>query len=400
MKGLCVFLFSALEEARSWPERACMVWLMFGAPLLVFAVLWILYGSGDMRELPVVICDQDRSAMSRRLSRWIDACPSMAVSEMTALPAMGERLLREGKAYAFILIPRNFERDIQRRRPVHFVAWLDGQSMAAAGLLKRDLSDAGMYFWREQDSRMRAASGTPREAAYRESATVSLDLRLVGNPAVNYRVFLLPGLLPTIIQLAASIASACSLERLSGCGGICNPQKRRAGTVSTLRILGSQAALALWFSLLGSTLSRLLHAHGDLVLHGNFFSLLPAWLLMCAASAALGHALYALSSSLSNGLSLISVYSSPAFAFAGLSFPLSAMPFLGRCWAMSLPVTHFVSFQTYVGQLGADIAAQGISLAALGVLVAVFTGAGLLGTARNGALSARSAPLDKKGEAA
>lgn len=401
MHGLHAFLSAAKMEMQSWTQRTSMLWLLFGAPFIVFALLWALFGTGDMRNLPVALCDLDRSVTSHRLARWIEGCPSMGVTHMVNTAENGEKLLREGKVYAFILIPKNFERDVLRKRPAHFTAWLDGQNMAAAGLLKRDLSDVGTTFWKQQDSEMRGNSGIPRESALIQSSTIALDLRPIGNPTTNYRVFLLPGLLPAIIQLAASLASACSLENLLNPlrGNRIWPDREDAPGAAV--ILGSQFALTLWYAALGAGLSALLFLNGDLLLHGGFARLLPAWLLMAANSVALGHLLYAIRPSLTDGLSLISVYSSPAFAFAGLTFPLQAMPFLGRYWAMSLPVTHYIDFQVHAGQLGATFPGQFPSLAAMALLTLVFGGLGLSLTIRRGALlAARFRTLRQEGATA
>ena len=213
---------------------------------------------------------------------------------------------------------------------------------------------------------------------------------------------LLPGLLPAIIQLASGIASACSLENLL------NPLRanrvwpgRENGAPGTAAILGSQLALTLWYAALGAGLSALLFLNGDLLLHGGFIRLLPAWLLMAAASVALGHLLYAIRPSLTAGLSLISVYSSPAFAFAGLTFPLQAMPFLGRYWAMSLPITHYLDFQVHAGQLGATFFSQFPALAAMALLTLVFGGLGLALTVRRGTLlAAKLRAIRKEGATA
>ena len=404
MNGLHVLLSSAKAEMQSWTQRTPMIWLLFGAPFIVFALLWALFGAGDMRNLPAALCDLDRSVTSHRLGRWIEGCPSMSVTHMVNSPENGEKLLREGKVYAFILIPKNFERDVLRKRPAHFSAWLDGQNMAAAGLLKRDISDVGTTFWKQQDSEMRGNSGVPRESAQIQSSTVTLDLRPIGNPSTNYLIFLLPGLLPAIIQLAASLASACSLENMLNplCKNrvwLCGTERNKDGTApGAMSILGSQAALSLWYAALGMGFSTLLFLNGDLIPHGSILRLIPAWLLMAASSVALGHLIYAIRPTLAEGLSLISVYSSPAFAFAGLTFPLQAMPFLGRYWAMSLPLTHYIDFQAHAVQLGATFTSQLPSLMAMALLALVFSVVGLKLTVRRGALlSAKAQEIRAEG---
>ena len=61
------------------------------------------------------------------------------------------------------------------------------------------------------------------------------------------------------------------------------------------------------------------------------------------------------------------------------------MPFLGRYWAMSLPITHYLDFQVHAGQLGATFFP---ALAAMALLTLVFGGLGLALTVRRGTLLA------------
>ena len=89
MHGLHVLLSSVRAEMQSWTQRPPMFWLLFGAPLIVFALLWTLFGTGDMRNLPVALCDLDRSITSHRLARWIEGCPSMSVTHMVNTPENG-----------------------------------------------------------------------------------------------------------------------------------------------------------------------------------------------------------------------------------------------------------------------------------------------------------------------
>lgn len=73
---------------------------MLGQPvLLVFAVfvpvalllfMFFLYGAAVPRELPVALCDQDNSSLSRQVVRAIEATPSVRLSQ---------RVLKIGRAH-------------------------------------------------------------------------------------------------------------------------------------------------------------------------------------------------------------------------------------------------------------------------------------------------------------
>ena len=68
--------------------------------------------------------------------------------------------------------------------------------------------------------------------------------------------------------------------------------------------------------------------------------------LLMALSLAAGAAVAALTKSLRTALSVTGLLTAPAFAFSGMSFPLSAMPDSARLWATSMPFTHYIRLQT------------------------------------------------------
>ena len=366
MKGV---LEAAARQLRSWPRSLVFWWLLVLAPVGGMGVLWALLDTGALHKMPVALCDQDHSALSRQVARWIDATPSMRVTRVVTSPDEGEALLRSGKVYALILIPRDFERDVLRRRPVRPIAFLEGQHMVAAGVLSRDLTELGLSLWRELDTDLRERMGVPAASALRQASTVGLDLRPIANPGTNYRPFLLPGVLASLLQLTLSIMTVAALHRLARTDGPVRGVWRE--------VAGTLLPPVLWTWMLGCGLTGLLILHGDLSLRGSFGLLVAAWLVFSLASAALGLLIFGLTENFIQSLSVVSAFSSPAFAFAGLTFPLLSMPFFGRLWAMLLPVTHLLKIVVQGGQMGSPFSAQAMSFLSLGLLVLVEVGCGL-----------------------
>lgn len=362
-------LEAAARQVRSWPRSFAFWWLLVLAPLGGTGTVWALLDTGVLRDVPVALCDQDHSALSRRLARHIGAIPSVRIARVTSSADEGKALLRRGEVYAFILIPRDFERDVLRRRPVRPLAFLEGQHMAVAGILNRDLTELGLALWRGLDSDLRERMGVPVASALSQSSTVGLDVRPIANPGSNYRPFLLPGVLAALLQLCLSIMSVNALLHLS----------RREGPARGVwrEIAGTLLPLALWTWLVGCGLTGLLVLYGDLSLRGSFGPLAAAWLAFSLAGAALGLLIFALTKSSIQGLSVVSAFSSPAFAFAGLTFPILSMPLFGRLWAMLLPVTHMLKIMVLCGQMGSPLSAQAASFLSLGLLFAAGTACGL-----------------------
>jgi ABC-2 type transport system permease protein len=60
------------------------------------------------------------------------------------------------------------------------------------------------------------------------------------------------------------------------------------------------------------------------------------------AYVAMGFALTAVAGELRLGTNLAAFYCAPAFAFAGVTFPVEGMPVAGQAWGSLLPVTHYL----------------------------------------------------------
>jgi ABC-2 type transport system permease protein len=91
--------------------------------MLTVLFMYFLFDSGVPRRLPVALCDQDNTKLSRSVERAIDATPSARISFHVASPEEGKQLIIDRKVYALILIPRHFQRDVERGLSPAIVNW-------------------------------------------------------------------------------------------------------------------------------------------------------------------------------------------------------------------------------------------------------------------------------------
>lgn len=131
------------------------------APLSGMVILDGLFADGLLRRLPVAVCDLDGSSTSRELIRRVDALPSARVAALLASPDEGRDAIRRGEVFAVLVIPRHFERDLLRRRPVQAIAYIDGQHMPVGSVLRRDLVDLGTAGWKLAFTDTLRRSGVP-----------------------------------------------------------------------------------------------------------------------------------------------------------------------------------------------------------------------------------------------
>ena len=115
--------------------------LIFGVPLLAFAILVAVFTHPVMRELHTVVIDDDRSQTSRNLIEVLAASPNLRIAERAEDLVSAARALRSGDAIAAVHIPANFERDLKAQRRPQVVAFYNQEQLTAAGVASQGLHD-------------------------------------------------------------------------------------------------------------------------------------------------------------------------------------------------------------------------------------------------------------------
>ena len=134
-----------LVSAREWRwlvhDRVAQL-LIFGVPLLAFAILIAVFSHPVMRGLRTVVVDDDRTATSRHLIEALAASPNLRIAQRADDLSAATRALRSGGAIAAVYIPANFERDLKAQRRPQVVAFYNQEQLTAAGVASQGLRDA------------------------------------------------------------------------------------------------------------------------------------------------------------------------------------------------------------------------------------------------------------------
>src|SRR5262249_46035257 len=93
--------------------------LLFGASVLYAFFYPTPYLNQIIRDLPIVVVDRDHTALSRQLTRWLDASEAVSVASRSNDLNAAQDSVRAGAAGAVLLIPQDFERHVLRREPAY-----------------------------------------------------------------------------------------------------------------------------------------------------------------------------------------------------------------------------------------------------------------------------------------
>jgi len=345
-------------------------------PLFSFALLWGIFARGVPVGLPIAVCDQDGSSLSRRLTRMVDATRTMDVSRHVSTPAEGERLMLEGRAYALLLLPRGLERDALRSAAPVITGYYNGQWLLPGSLIARDLRAVVATLSKGLDLRSRQRRGEMAAAARAHLEPIRVERRALFNPQMNYVYYLLATLLPTMLQIFILLVTvhAVGAELKHGTA----PQwLERAGGSPIRAVAGKLLPYTAIFLVLSLCMTTLLFRVLGVPLRGGLATIALATLLFVLAYQAVGLALAVFTANLRLATSLGAFYTGPAFAFTGITFPTMGMPFIARAWGALLPLTHYLRILVEQALRGAPFAVSAPGLATLAGFAAILTAASL-----------------------
>jgi ABC-2 type transport system permease protein len=352
---------AAWLRANPW-DLAMMSWV----PLLAVAIIWWTFSAGLPTRLPIGVMDQDHSALSRQLLRFLDATPGLQPVQSYVSTAEATQALRRGEVYGVVSIPPDFAKALKQGQAAQVTLLHNAQFGLHSSLIQRDVRTAVATLSAGVELTARHKRGESALAAQVAMEPIKTRLVTLFNPALNYEQYLAAALIPAVLHILAMTAGAWTLGRelrdrslgtwLGPLPGWSHSTGALLGKLLwPLLALGTVATLAMG----GLTWGRGWHPQGSVA-----WVLLALWVFL-ALSLAMGAFAACASRSLRTALSATGFITAPAFAFGGVGFPLQSMPVLARTWAELLPYTHYVRLQMEQLQMAAPWSNSALALMAL-----------------------------------
>lgn len=358
-------------------SRPLYLLLLIVLPLVGWGILAATFYQGVPRDMPVAVIDHDNSPTSRELIRSIDATSTMRVAAFATSPSEGEALMQSGEVYAVVLFEHDMERALIRGDSPPVVVFYNAQWMLPTNLIVKDLRTVFATASAVTNVKRRVADGESIYEAKRTSEPIRFDMRALHNPELDYSSFLLPALLATLMHIFVTLMTihVIGTELKHGTAG----DWLRTNNDSIVRALFTKISpYFLWYVLLGLALFAITYGPLGVPFRGSIVVFTGGYTLLCLAYIGVGMALITITANLRLATSMASFITGPAFAFAGITFPVVAMPLVAKLWALALPLTHFTMIVTQQGVSGYPASS---SLKPLGILLAFSVGFIALSTA-------------------
>lgn len=291
-----------------------------------------MFSSQIVQHVPIGIVMQDDSRLADKINSRLRSSPVLDVKMECGSMGECERAVVRGDLQGFLVLPNELERRALRLETPVIPVYSSGQNYLT-----------NMFATKEIRS---VISSVGSEMFVPEIADpVKTEIHSVGNVKGNYQGFLALGLVTAIFHLAAMIVGVYVLSFPLRDHRVTEMIRYAGGSRLTLWVASVfPMNIILWLESVGCYA----YCHRMLapLTFDEFVMTAAAQLFMICACSGAGIVFVGVVGVMRIATGAAGVIGSPAFAFAGQTFPVMAMPFAVRCFAFILPLTHVLKVQS------------------------------------------------------
>ena len=337
----------ARRELHRLTTQPIYLFCMVGAPLICFIFFLSLMGKGLPTDLPLAVVDEDNSVTSRSLIRQLDAFEQSRVALLTASFEEARQAMQRGEVYGIIRVPARFSVEATTGKQPTLSFYTNGSYLIAASLLYRDLRTISVLAGGAVGLQTGLAKGYTEAQIMGQLQPIVIDTHPLGNPWLNYSVYLNNTILPGVLQLMVFLVTIFSLGTEIKFG-TAKEWLAEGGQSMTVSLLGKLLPQTVIFTLVGFLLLALLYGFHSFPLLCGWGPMLAAIFLLVVASQSVGVLMFGAMPTLRLGLSAACLFGMISFSIVGFSFPVHAMHPTLQALARLFPLRHY--FLIYVDQ--------------------------------------------------
>ena len=170
-----------------------------------------------IRETPAYVVDLDHSMTSRGLLTRLTASGRFRISGASGSTDLGNDALLRDEASLVVVIPRDFERSLVRDGAADVLLSVNAEKGSAAGIVQSYASDIMADYSRELGADLRPSAATvvspSRAGPLTGVARIEGRVRSWYNPTLNYKHYMVPGILVALVTLISTLLSAQNIAR-------------------------------------------------------------------------------------------------------------------------------------------------------------------------------------------
>lgn len=311
-------------------------------PILLVLSIWWIFSQGIARDLPIAVVDLENSVLSRQITREFDATSTLKVDHIFRDVLAAKHALVTNKIYAYMIIPKNFDRDIYMGSAPQVTVFYNSQFILMGKLINSAAVQAHGTFNAQIGAIKQLAKGdVTTQSAFAKTVTIRTQITPLFNKNSNYAQFLVSAIVPALWQISIVVSSILFLAANQRIYGLEKILKEKP-----LSSLLSMSSFYLPFFLLqGGAFLAWFYVALNWPMQGSFLPMIFAQLLTVFACMIMGSLFFFLTLDPARAMSFAGAFTAPSFAFMGVTFPVSDMNLLAETWRSLLPISHYMEAQ-------------------------------------------------------
>jgi drug efflux transport system permease protein len=343
-----------------------LLFIVIFAPIIQLLVL-AYAATTDIREVPVLIVDADRSAASRDVVARFAASPTFMIVDVVSSPNDIDVYLDQGRAWLAVTVPRGFGDGLHRGAPQTIQLIADGSDANSAGVAVGYASNLLAQY----------GSRLAWRGAARPVALIDPRIRVWFNPQLESRHFMIPGVVALLLLVVTTNLSSMGIVR-----------EKEIGTLEQLNVTPLTRSELIVGKLLPYALIGMVEVVLVLSVAVLWFEVpmrgsVPLLLAMCAVYllTTLGLGLFVSTISSTQQQAMMTTtffFLMPMVYLSGFVFPIENMPVVVQWFTYVIPLRYFlvivraiflkgVGLETFWPEALA-LAAWGVSILALSIV--------------------------------
>jgi ABC-2 type transport system permease protein len=335
MRRIRFLIWKELIELRQDP-RLLVILVM--APIIQLFVLSYA-ATTDVRDVPVVVADLDRSTESRELIRRFAASPNFTIVDVLAGINQVDAFLERGTAWIAVSIPAGYGRTLAAGRAATVQMIADGSDSNSAGV---SLGYAtALLNGYSQEIAARRAGAAPATVPFPSGVGIEPRIRVWFNTRLESRDFMIPGIVALLLLVVTTNLSSMGIVR-----------EKEVGTLEQLNVTPLRRAELI----VGKLLPYALVGVVDVVLvlsvatlwfevpmRGSVWLLFGTTLIYLVSTLGLGLFVSTISSTQQQAMMTSTFFFlMPMVLLSGFVFPIENMPAAIQPLTYLLPLSYFL----------------------------------------------------------
>lgn len=329
------------REFKRFYKRPLVWTISFILPMLMCLLICLIFSKGSPTNLPVAVLDEDNSEISRLFVRNLNTLPSCNVAYRVTDYNQGHQLLTEGKVYAFFAIPKNFQRDIFRLKQPKLVFYYNNQRILIGGIISKDVNLMVQTMLVGLDAKVRNKRGLPMDEAVKQANLITINDHIKSNPFFNYQYFLSLIAFGHILQIHIILTAVWALGTEFKLGTTKEWLKKADNSI-VIAFLGKLTPYFLIFTILFTILYIIYFLFLGAPYVGSIITGILGTGIFIFSCLSLSAIFLSINGNFRYGLSNAAFYVAMGFAFAGVTYPVMAMPWAAKLYSAIIPLSYWV----------------------------------------------------------